>query len=219
MISNGQVKVNGEIVQVLGYKIDDERDCVEVNGKRIKKNQTAVYMMMNKPPGYLVTLKDPFQRDTIVKLLPSHQQRVFPVGRLDFKSEGLLLLTNDGELAHRLMHPRYEIKKVYLVKIKGAPDESSLSQLEKGIYLEGKKTTPAKVKLLYRGPKRSLVKIEIYEGRKREVRRMIEAIGLKVINLQRIKFAGLSLSSLELGKWRYLSRKEINSLKKIVGLN
>lgn len=218
MISEGRVKVNGEVILALGYKIDDAQDHVEVNGSRIERADNQVYLMMNKPPGYLVTLKDPFQRPTIMDLLPSFNTRIYPVGRLDFESQGLLLLTNDGELAHRLMHPRYQIGKLYLVKVKGKPDASSLSKLEKGIYLDGKRTAPAKIKRLSEGPKRVVISIEIYEGRKREIRRMLDAIGLSVLELQRIKFAGLELSNLKPGNWRYLEPKEIARLKMKVKL-
>ncbi|HEA65022.1 MAG TPA: pseudouridine synthase, partial [Candidatus Aminicenantes bacterium] len=144
-----------------------------------------------KPPGYLVTLKDNFQRPTIQQLLPSLRKRVFPVGRLDYDSTGLLLLTNDGELAYRLTHPRFKVPKVYMVKVKGEPVPSELTRLEKGIYLDGKKTAPAKIALIGGDLKKSLLKVEIYEGRKREVKRMFQAIGHKVIQLQRINFGGL----------------------------
>ncbi|TET73778.1 MAG: rRNA pseudouridine synthase [Candidatus Aminicenantes bacterium] len=216
MIAEGRIKVNGQVVQVLGYKIDDEKDRVDVEGRRVEKEEELVYLMINKPPGYLVTLKDNFQRPTIQQLLPSLRKRVFPVGRLDYDSSGLLLLTNDGELAYRLTHPRFKVPKVYLVKVKGEPDPSELTRLEKGIYLDDKKTAPAKIAQIGGDPKKSLLKVEIYEGRKREVKRMFQAIGHKVLQLQRINFGGLRLGSLKMGKWRFLTRKEIDSLKKQV---
>ena len=218
MIAEGRIKVNGQVVQVLGYKIDDEKDRVDVEGRRVEKEEELVYLMINKPPGYLVTLKDNFQRPTIQQLLPSLRKRVFPVGRLDYNSSGLLLFTNDGELAYRLTHPRFKVPKVYLVKVKGEPDPSELTRLEKGIYLDGKKTAPAKIIQIGGDPKKSLLKIEIYEGRKREVKRMFQAIGHKVLQLQRINFGGLRLGSLKTGKWRFLTPKEIDSLKKQVVL-
>ena len=218
MIAEGRIKVNGQVVQVLGYKIDDEKDRVDVEGRRVEKEEGLVYLMINKPPGYLVTLKDNFQRPTIQQLLPSLRKRVFPVGRLDYDSSGLLLLTNDGELAYRLTHPRFKVPKVYLVKVKGEPDPSELTRLEKGIYLDGKKTAPAKIIQIGGDPKKSLLKIEIYEGRKREVKRMFQAIGHKVLQLQRINFGGLRLGNLKMGKWRFLTPKEIETLKKQVAL-
>jgi pseudouridine synthase len=174
--------------------------------------------MLNKPKGYLVTLKDNFGRPTVMNLLSNLKKRVFPVGRLDFDSEGLLLLTNDGELANRLTHPRYNIKKVYLVKVKGEPDSAKLSKLKKGVFLEGKKTAPAKVTLLESNPKRSHLRIEIHEGRKREVRRMFEFIGHRVLKLVRVDFAGLKIGKLKSGTWRFLRQQEIKKLKEQVNL-
>lgn len=218
MIAEGRIKVNGQVVKTLGSKIDDEKDSVEVEGKRVEREEGLIYLMINKPPGYLVTLKDRFQRPTIQQLLPSLKKRVFPVGRLDYDSSGLLLMTNDGELAYRLTHPRFKVPKAYLVKVMGEPDPSELKKLEKGIYLNGKKTAPAKVAQLKGDPKKSLLEIEIYEGRKREVKRMFQAIGHKVLQLQRTGFGGLKLGSLKAGKWRFLTRKEIDTLKKQVAL-
>ena len=163
-------------------------------------------------------LKDPFQRPTIKDLLPKLNTRLFPVGRLDFDSEGLLLMTNDGELANRLIHPRYEIKKKYLVKIKGHPEKVQISKLERGIPIDGKKTAPAKIFLVSSSPKRSLYEVELHEGRKREIRRMFEAIGFQVLLLRRINFAGLALEGVNLGSWRYLTDKEVELLYKKVGL-
>ncbi len=218
MIAEGKIKVNGQVVQVLGYKIDDKKDRVEVEGRRVEREEGLVYLMLNKPPGYLVTLKDNFQRPTIQQLLPSLRERVFPVGRLDYDSSGLLLMMNDGELAYRLTHPRFKVPKAYLVKVRGEPDPSELARLEKGIYLDGKKTAPAKIAQIRSDPKKNLFKIEIYEGRKREVKRMFQAIGHKVLQLQRTNFGGLKLGSLKAGKWRYLTRKEIDTLKKLAAL-
>lgn len=218
LIAEGRVTVNGEVILTLGCRIDEGKDKVEVDGKRVKKDETPVYVMLNKPPGYLVSLKDPLGRPTIKDLLSSVKSRVFPVGRLDYQSEGLLLLTNDGELAFRLTHPRFRIKKVYLVKIRGIPDASKLSRLERGIFLDGKKTAPAKVKPLKVTSKESLLRVEIHEGWKREVRRMFEAIGHRVLGLQRIRFGGLSLGKLKSGRWRFLTSQEIGKLKSQVGL-
>jgi pseudouridine synthase len=219
MIQEGRIKVNGEVVQTLGFKVDETKDEVCVDEKIIKKDQGLIYVMLNKPPGYLVTLKDPYRRPTIMDLIYRIQSRIFPVGRLDLDSRGLLLLTNDGELAHRLMHPRYKIKKLYLVTVKGKVDRTSLSRLEKGIYLEGRKTAPARIERLSEGPKRSFLKIEIHEGRKREIRRMLDAVGLAVIDLQRIRYAELGLGNLEQGTWRHLTKKEVRALREQVSIN
>ncbi len=218
MIAEGRIKVNGLVIKELGYKIDDEKDRVEVEGKRVERGEGLIYLMINKPPGYLVTLKDHFQRPTIQQLLPPLKKRVYPVGRLDYDSSGLLLVMNDGELAYRLTHPRFKVPKAYLVKVKGEPDPSKLSRLEKGIYLDGKKTAPAKIAQIAGSSKKNLLKIEIYEGRKREIKRMFKAIGHRVLQLRRVSFGGLRLGRLKTGKWRFLTRKEIDILKKASGL-
>ncbi len=218
MIAEGRVTVNGEVIQVLGYKIDDAKDKVEADGKRVKKDENLICLMLNKPSGYLVTLKDPFHRPTIKDLLPKLKKKVFPVGRLDYDSEGLILLMNDGELAYRLTHPRFKIKKTYLVKVTGSPDPANLSRLERGIFLDGRKTAPAKVSRLSDSTKRSFLRVEIYEGRKREIKRMCEAIGHRVLKIKRTGFAGLSLGKLTKGNYRFLRQREIDNLKKQVKL-
>lgn len=218
LITEGRIKVNNRVVRELGYKIDEQKDSIEIDGRKVNKEQTLIYLMLNKPKGYLVTLKDAFGRPTVMNLLSNLKRRVFPVGRLDYESEGLLLLTNDGELTHRLTHPSYNIKKTYLAKVKGEPDSAKLSKLEKGIVLDGKKTAPAKVTLLESNPKRSLLRVEIHEGRKREVRRMFEFIGCRVLKLVRVDFAGLKIGKLKSGTWRFLRQQEIKKLKEQVNL-
>jgi pseudouridine synthase len=219
MITQGRVSLNGEMVESLGTLIDEKTDKVRVDGKRIKSDTSHIYLLLNKPSGYLVTVKDPFQRPTIMDLLPSLKKRIYPVGRLDFDSEGLLLLTNDGDLAHRLMHPRFRVKKEYLIMVKIKPDSSSLVRLEKGIYLDGKKTAPAKIRILSTTKRGTRIKVELHEGRKRELRRMFEAVGHNVLSLKRVSFGSLSLGGLKKGQWRYLTREELARLKKDVRLN
>lgn len=219
LITEGRLQVNDRPVLDLGHKIDPGRDVVLLDGRRVVKPEKHVYVLLNKPSGYLVTLRDPFQRPTVRKLLPSALGRLFPVGRLDYESKGLLLLTNDGELAFRLTHPRYEVKKAYLVEMSGEPDEKSLSRLEKGVSLDGKKTAPARVTLLRRSPASSLLRIEVHEGRKREIRRMCQAVGHEVKELERIELAGLSVKNLKPGQWRHLEPREIRKLKQSVGLS
>ena len=218
LILEGRVRLNGELVRKLGIRVDPENDRIEVNGRRIRKSEDRVYFILNKPPGYLVTRRDPWGRPTVMDLLPSSGTRVNPVGRLDLESEGLLLLTNDGEMANRLLHPRYGIKKVYMVKVKGSMDPSARERLEKGIFLDGKKTAPAKIKVMAQNPKRTLFRIELSEGRKREIRRMMEAVGCRVVQLRRTHFGGLSLTGVQPGRWRHLKRREVELLKKKVGL-
>jgi 23S rRNA pseudouridine2605 synthase len=219
MITVGRVSVNNTIVEELGTQIDPIKDSVRVDGQNVKKEKEKIYLLLNKPAGYLVTMKDPFKRPTILELIPKLKTRVFPVGRLDLNSEGLLLLTNHGELASRLMHPRYRIKKVYEVRIKGIPSRKSLQRLEKGIHLDGKKTAPAKLTHLRSNSKNTKVRIVLTEGRKREIRRMFEAIGHTIFYLKRINFAGLALETLQKGQWRYLTSSEVVDLKKQVGLD
>jgi pseudouridine synthase len=218
LITEGRIQVNDRLALDLGHKIDPERDVVLVDGRKIKETKKLVYALVNKPSGYLVTLKDPFRRPTVRDLLPASLGRLFPVGRLDYDSEGLLLLTNDGELAFRLSHPRFEVEKAYLVKLKGEPGLDSLRRLEKGVFLDGQKTAPAKVTVLAHNPKSSLLRLEIHEGRKREIRRMCRAVGHEVLELKRIGFAGLSLKNLKPGRWRTLEPSEIRQLRKLVKL-
>jgi len=218
LITEGRIKINSQVIQELGYKIDDQKDRIEIDGREVRQEQTPIYLMLNKPKGYLATLKDTFGRPTVMNLLSNLKKRVFPVGRLDYDSEGLLLFTNDGELTYRLTHPRYNVKKTYLVKVKGKPDSAKLTKLKKGVFLDGKKTAPAKVTLLESNPRRSLLRVEIHEGRKREVRRMFEFIGYRVFKLVRVDFAGLKIGKLKSGTWRFLRQQEIKKLKEQVNL-
>ncbi len=218
LITEGRIQVNNRLALDLGIKIDPESDVVSVDGRKIRESKKPVCLILNKPAGYLVTLKDPFGRPIVRDLLPASLGRLFPVGRLDYDSEGLLLLTNDGELAFRLSHPSFEVKKVYLVKVKGEPGLDSLRRLEKGIFLDSQKTAPAKATLLGHSPKSSLLRIEMHEGRKREVRRMCQAIGHDILELKRIGFAGLSLKNLKPGRWRHLQASEVKKLRKLVQL-
>ena len=218
LIESGRVRVNGRIVRTLGTKIDGLKDKVEVEGQAVRPLEDKVYLMLNKPPGYLVTRKDPHDRPSVMGLLPPGLGGVFPVGRLDLDSEGLLLLTNDGQLAHRLLHPRYGVIKHYRVKVKGRPTEASLMRLRRGIHLDGKKTAPARIDLVSPVARGSVLDVEIHEGRKREVRRMFESQGNPVLTLKRLRFAGLSLGKLKAGTWRHLRAGEVKKLKTLVGL-
>jgi len=219
LIELGRIKVNGKVIKVLGHKINEQDDDVEVDGRRVEKIEIGVYLMLYKPKGILVTLKDPGKRPTVKSLILPVKKRVFPVGRLDLNSEGLLLLMDDGELAHRLMHPRYQIDKEYRARIKGRPDRSKLERLRRGVYLDGKKTSPARVALLASDDKKSILKIVIHEGRNREIRRMMDAIGHTTVALKRVQYAGLSLGTLKPGEWRYLKQAEVTRLKKLVKLS
>jgi len=218
MIQEGRIKVNGLVVQELGVKIEDSDSIVEVDGRRVKDEKRTAYILLHKPVGVVVSLKDPFGRPTVRDLLTGLKIRVFPVGRLDADSSGALLLTNDGELAFRLAHPRFEVQKVYLVKVDGVPDDTALDKLRKGIFLEGRKTASAKATIVTRSPKHALVRLEIHEGRKREVKKMFEALGYRVSALRRTHFAGLTLEGLKPGHWRMLEAAEVRKLRKRAGL-
>jgi len=219
LIREGRVAVNGVVVTELGTKVDDHADRVTVDGRAVARARTPVYVLLNKPPGVLVTLSDPFGRPTIVGLLPKLAECVRPVGRLDMDSEGVLLLTNDGELAFRLTHPRYEVRKTYIARVRGEVTAAAAARLEKGVFVDGKRTAPARIGVLESHPGKSLVQVTIHEGRKREVRKMFETLGLEVAGLKRIDFAGLKLDHLPSGGWRLLKKAEVAALRKKVGLS
>ncbi len=216
LIADGRVRVNGRVADELGSKVDDERDLVQVDGRRVRNAPAPVYVLLNKPKGYLVTLKDPFGRPTVRSLLPAAIGRIFPVGRLDLDSEGLLFLTNDGDLAYGLMHPKFGVKKVYIARVEGRPDKDALQKLARGVTIGGKKTAPAKVALLSHSPKSSWLRLELSEGRKREVREMCRAVGHEVLELKRVEFAGLVLGKLRPGEWRALQPGEVRRLQSLV---
>jgi 23S rRNA pseudouridine2605 synthase len=220
LIAEGRVSVNGVVVQELGEKVDPARDKVVANGRpvRVEEDKLA-YILLNKPAGRVVSVKDPFGRPTVMELLGRLPVRVYPVGRLDLDTEGALLFTNDGDLALRLTHPRYGIVKAYEVRVDGEPGEEDLDKVRRGIFLEGRKTAPARVLVLRRGHKHSILRVEIHEGRKREIRKLFEAVGFPVSLLIRIEFAGLTPEGLRPGQWRHLKTAEVRSLRRFVGLD
>ncbi len=215
LILAGLVKVNGETIRKLGAKIIPGRDRVEVKGKEINPAE-FIYLMLNKPKGYITGNRDPQGRLTVLDLLPEEFPRVFPVGRLDYNTTGLLLLTNDGQLAFGITHPSYEVKKTYEVLVKGVPEPTSLESLRKGILLEDGPTLPAKVDIIKVKTGNAIIRIVIREGRKRQVRRMFWAIGHPVMELMRVGIGPLTLDGLPLGKYRPLNGMEIAALRKIL---
>jgi pseudouridine synthase len=218
-IAEGRVSVNGKAVMEVGEKIDPGRDKVAVNGRPVKaEEERAVYILMNKPAGRVVSVKDPFGRPTVLDLLGRLPVRVYPVGRLDLDTEGVLLLTNDGDLALKLTHPRYGAGKTYEVRVEGDPSDADLDKVRNGIFLEGRRTAPARVQVLRRGHRRTHLRVEIHEGRKREIRKLFDAVGFPVEALTRVDFAGLTLEGLKPGEWRYLGGGEVRRLKSVVGL-
>lgn len=218
LITEGRVAVNGSIVTRLGTKVDPTCDKVKVDDRLVKSFPEKVYIMMNKPVGCVSSLKDPQERPVVTDLLGNINTRVFPVGRLDYDAEGLLLLTNDGELAHRLQHPRYRISRTYEVKVKDVPTADGLSRLRKGVRLEDGITLPAKVTFLKKAMKNCWLKIIIYEGRNKQVKRMCAAIGHSVMKLKRVKLGPLGLGSLLRGQYRHLTKDEVKKLYTLVSL-
>lgn len=214
LIRDGRVRVNGragELNTVVG-----KHDVVEVDGRRVAR-QALAYVLLHKPPGVVTTARDPQGRPTVVELVPP-EPRVVPVGRLDADTTGALLLTNDGDLAHRLAHPRYEAPKVYEADVEGAPSRDALEALREGVELEDGRTAPAGIRVLSASRRRSRVELTLHEGRKHQVKRMLEAVGHPVRRLHRSRYAGLDLDGLEEGRWRTLTRDEVETLRRAVGL-
>ena len=210
IISAGRVTVDGKIITELGAKADPSKNKIRVDGKLLRFNAEKIYILLNKPRGYVSTAHDERGRKTVLDLLGENfSGRVYPVGRLDLNSEGLILLTNDGDLTNALIHPRYEVAKTYRAKISGTVTEEKLDKLRAGVELDDGLTAPAEVYLL----EDDLVEVTIHEGRNRQVRRMLAAVGCDVKRLRRIKFAGLTLDGLKVGKWRTLTADEIAQLK------
>ena len=218
LILSGKVKVNGKFVTELGTKVNPLKDRIQVNGKPLPAAEKKVYYILNKPRGYVTSLNDDRGRKTIMDILEGIEQRVYPVGRLDYDSEGLLLLTNDGELTQALTHPSHKVKKTYQVTVKGIPEMEQLKAMAKGLELEDGLTAPADVKLVSIGEDRAGLEVSIHEGRNRQVRRMFEHIGHEVLRLRRVRIGSLGLDKLKSGEFRPLTLKEIRELRTLVGL-
>ena len=214
MIAAGRVSVNGQTITEMGVQVE-EGDCVAVDGKRVFQEAEKRYIMYHKPAGEVTTVSDPEGRHTVMEHFADFPVRLFPVGRLDYDSEGLLLLTNDGELAEKLMHPSHEVEKGYLARVSGSVNDEELRALRGGILLDDHKTSPAKAKLIRQEAFAAVVLVTIHEGRNRQVRRMFEVLGHKVFMLRRIRFGPLSLDELPRGSWRNLTAHEIERLKEI----
>jgi pseudouridine synthase len=215
LMLDGRVTVNGVTVRELGTKADPSHDDIRVDGRRVKVAQHHRYVLLNKPRGYVTTRSDPQRRPTVIDLLGGIREYVYPVGRLDFDSEGLLLLTNDGDLAARLTHPRHGVPRVYEARVLGEPDAHDVERLAKGVTIEGRRTQAAEVKPL--GP--SVLRITIREGRNRQVRKMCEAIGHPVTHLKRVAIGPIRDARLKPGRWRELSAAEIAALKTAAARN
>lgn len=215
LIKKGLVKVNGEVVTELGFKINPNKDVVEYKGKNIKADAKKVYIMLNKPEGYVTTVKDQFGRPAVLDLVKGVKERIVPVGRLDYDTSGMLILTNDGEAIYKLTHPKNEVNKVYEAKLFGVPDSNTINLFREGITIDGKKTRPAKIELLKVEGRFSWCNITIHEGRNRQVRKMCQAARHPVSTLRRVAEGELYLGDLKKGSWRYLTNKEIQYLKEL----
>jgi len=220
LIREGRVAVNGVVIKDMGRKVNPNKDKIRVNGRFLPPPPEKRYLLFHKPPGMVTSMRDPEGRADLGKSLQQfgEKERVFPVGRLDYNSSGLLLLTNDGEMANRLLHPRFEISKVYQVKVSGIPGEKTLSVLRQGIKLEDGMATALSVRIMKLLGRKAWLEIEVHEGRNRIVRRMCEAVGHPVEKLKRVRIGPLSLGSLPPGAMRPLLPKEIKELKRAVQL-
>ena len=243
LIASGRVSVNGTVVTELGTKADPDADDIRVDGRRVKVEQRRRYILLYKPRGYVTTRSDPEGRRTVLDLLKGVPEYIYPVGRLDYDSEGLLLLTNDGDLAARLTHPRHEVERLYEAKVRGVPDARALERLAKGVTIDGRRTAPAVLEMRSRpslsargpaphpgsvargGPKaplrsladapHSIVHISIHEGRNRQVRQMFETVGHPVMRLKRVRIGPIEDPHLPPGHWRELSPREIEQLRRV----
>jgi 23S rRNA pseudouridine2605 synthase len=213
LISEGRVRVNGKVVTELGTKADASKDHIKVDGKLINPRQPLTYIMLNKPEGFVTTMSDPEGRPTVQDLMKGVKVRVYPVGRLDYNTVGLLLMTNDGDFAHLITHPKHEFPKTYLAKVKGVVEDARIKELEQGVYLDDGRTAPAKIKKVRKEEANSWLEITIHEGRKRQVRRMFDRVGHSVIRLKRIKTGNLTLGDLPEGSYRYLASAEVQGLR------
>lgn len=217
MITQGRITVDGRRITAMGTQIDPATQEIRLDGKLVTKKDDFLYVLLNKPQGYVTTLSDPQGRPIVTSLLKGISVRLFPVGRLDFDTEGALILTNDGDLAQRIQHPSHEVTKTYEALIQGRPSAHAIHQLKHGILLEGKMTFPAQLSILASNSSTSRIRIIIHEGRKRQVRKMFQAIGHQVLYLQRIAYGSLFLDGLAIGKYRFLSPEDLKKifLKKI----
>lgn len=215
LILQGRVLVNGAVINKLGSKIS-AGDVVTCDGKTVKLTENHTYIIMNKPKGYITTVRDQFSRPSVMDLLQGEHKRLYPVGRLDYNTSGLLLMTDDGDLAQKLTHPSYEVHKSYSALIKGIPSDEVLTRFEAGINLDGEITAPARIKIKrIIEDQTCVVEIQLREGKNRQVRRMCEAVGYPALSLKRISIGPLKIGSLEEGQYRHLTNKEVDTLKNL----
>ena len=215
-ILQGKVKVNGKVVTELGTKIIPEKDIIEFEGKKVNNDIKKVYVLLNKPIDYVTTVKDQFDRKTVIDIVKSAGKNLNPVGRLDMYTSGALILTNDGDFIFHVTHPKHEVEKTYTVTLRGKVTKEDVENLKQGVIIDEEyKTKPAKVRIMKIDEEKNISRLEIiiHEGKNRQVRKMCEAIGKKVIALHRSKIGNIGVKDLKIGEWRYLTKKEVESLK------
>ncbi len=213
MILEGRVSVNRVPVTVMGFQVDEKNDQVEVDGEPVSIQEEKHYVAYNKPIGEVCTVSDPEGRATVMDKFRDYPVRLYPVGRLDYDSEGLILLTNDGDMMNHVLHPSREVSKVYLTKVSNQVTDDEIRQLRRGVIIDGKMTSPASVRLIRRETFDTVLLISIHEGRNRQVRKMVSAVGHQVVSLRRVEFGPVSLGDLPTGKWRALTDEEIRRLR------
>ncbi|MDY0389718.1 pseudouridine synthase [Desulfobulbus oligotrophicus] len=211
LIREGRIQVNGQVVTNMGCKAHPLRDIITFDGKQISFEH-RVYILLNKPAGYVTTLSDPQGRPVVTDLVADIPLRLFPVGRLDIETEGALLMTNDGALTNSILHPRFEVKKTYEALVSGSPSSSALRHLSQGIEIDGIRTRPAKIRVLNKTHTQTLIEIVIHEGKKRQVRKMFQAVHHKVLHLKRVAYGKLTLGTLASGKYRILTETDIKKI-------
>lgn len=213
LISQGRVEVNGQVVTTPGTKISGfERICVD--GREIRHEQKKIYILLNKPVGYISSAKDQFSRKTVLDLIGTVKERIYPVGRLDYDTSGLIILSNDGDFANKMMHPRHQMQKVYRAEIIGELSDEDIKRIENGMQIDDYKTAPAKIHIVSTAAERSIIEVTIHEGKNRQVRKMFETLEHPILHLKRVAIGSIGIGGLEEGKWRYLSKNEIQGLKK-----
>ncbi len=211
LISQGKVTVNGAVVTELGTQIDEATDIVSIGGKTVTPDTGRVYIMLNKPAGVLSSCSDDRGRKTVLDIVKT-DKRIFPVGRLDYDTQGLLILTNDGDFAYRCTHPKHEVDKTYVADVTGLLDDKALRSLKNGVVVDGRKTAKAQIKVIERKDDTARLEVTIHEGRNRQIKKMFESVGCKVLYLKRISIGALMLKDLPAGKWRHLSSSELKLL-------
>ncbi len=214
IIASGRVTVNGHVIIEMGMSVDEDKDTVLLDGRKLRAETKKRYIILNKPKGYVTTLKDQFDRADITSLIEDVKERVFPVGRLDYDTEGLLILTNDGDFANAIAHPKNEIDKVYIARVKGEFTEEKAEKLRHGVLIDGKMTSPAGITVLKNDGRIQEIKVKIHEGRNRQVKKMFNTVACNVVALKRVSVGVFNIGNLPLGKWREFNENEMKEVKK-----